>query len=140
MTVILAAAPIVACADAGDPRCGHTQGVLMAETGPYVLPGPVPEQIDALLAQRVGQHARRAFLKDLAAGRFRVERLTSRDVGALERLEREYASLELGLAELAIVVVAARLRCTRIVTFDEQPLRSVRPLYGDGFTLLPSDS
>lgn len=46
----------------------------------------------------------------------------------------------LGLAEMAVVIVAARLRCTPIVTFDEEPLRRIRPPYGDAFTLHPADA
>ncbi|MBW3652226.1 MAG: hypothetical protein KY433_01270 [Actinobacteria bacterium] len=139
MTLVLAAPPLVACADAGDARCRVVQALLRGERGALVLPGPVPKQVDALLAERVGPHARRGFFQDLAARRFHVEPLTSHDVPQLERIEREYPELALGLSEMAMIVVAARLRCTRIVTFDEQRFRQIRPLYGDAFTLLPAD-
>ncbi len=139
MTLVLAAEPLVACADAGDAQCRAVQRLLLAERGPFILPGPVPEEVDALLSARVGAHARRGFFEDLAARRFHVERLTSRDVPQLERIERQYSELGLGLAEMAMIVVAARLRCTRIVTFDERSFRQIRPLYGDAFTLLPAD-
>ncbi len=140
MTLVLAAEPLVACADAGDARCRAVQRLLMSEQGPFILPGPVPEEVDALLCARVGERARRGFLEDLVHRRFEVVRLTSGDVPQLERIEREYAELGLGIAELAMIVVAARLQCTRIVTFDERAFRQIRPLYGDAFTLLPADA
>lgn len=140
MTVVIAAAPLVACADAGDSRCRAVQDVLLSERGPYVLPGPVAEQVDAGLGERVGQHARRGFFEDLARHRFHVERLTARDGAAVELLERDYAELGLGPAEIAIVVVAARLQCTRVVTFDERPFRAITPLWGHAFTVLPADA
>jgi predicted nucleic acid-binding protein len=55
-------------------------------------------------------------------------------------LERQYADLRPGLADLSVVVIAARLRATRILTFDERHFRAIRPLYGDAFTLLPADA
>ena len=139
MTLVLAAEPLLACADADNAHCRAVQRLLTSATGPFILPGPVPEQVDALLSAHAGPRARRGFFEDLVARRFQVERLTSRDVAQIEQIEREYAELELGLAEKAIVIVAARVRCTRIVTFDEQPFRAIRPLYGDAFTLLPAD-
>ena len=140
MTLVLAAEPLVACADIGHAQCLVIQQLLRSERGPIVLPGPVPEEVDALLTARVGPHARRGFFQDLARKRFVVERLTSRDIRALELLERDYAALELGLAEMAMVIVAARLECTRIVTFDETPFREIRPLFGPAFTVLPGDA
>ncbi len=140
MTLVLAAGPLLACADAADARCRIVQRLLTTDSGPLILPGPVPEEVDALLSAHVGPAARRGFFQDLVARRFHVERLTSRDRPQIEQIERDYAELELGLAELAIVIVAARVRCTRIVTFDEEPFRTIRPLYGNAFTLLPADT
>ena len=138
--LVLAAEPLVACADAAHAHCRAVQQLLLSARGPFVLPGPVPREVDALLAAHVGPHARRGFFEDLAARRCHVEPLTARDAPQLDRIESEYAELELDLAQMAIVVVAARLRCTTIVTFDEQPFRAIRPLYGDAFTLLPADA
>ena len=140
MTLVLAAEPLVACADIDHAQCLVIQQLLMAERGPIVLPGPVTEEVDALLAARIGPHARRGFFQDLARHRFHVERLTRRDIAALEMLERDYAELELNLAEMAMIIVAARLECTTLVTFDERPFRAIRPLFGPSFTVLPSDA
>ena len=89
MTLVLAAEPLVACADIDHAQCLVIQQLLMAERGPIVLPGPVPEEVDALLGARIGPHARRGFLQDLARHRFHVERLTRRDIATLEMLERD---------------------------------------------------
>jgi len=140
MTLLLTAEPLAACADAAHAQCRVVQRLLTSERGPFILPGPVPEEVDALLSARVGPRARRGFLEDLVRRRFQVERLTTRDVPQLEQIERDYAELDLDLAALAVVVVAARVRCTRIVTFDEVRYRAIRPLYGDAFTLLPADA
>lgn len=49
------------------------------------------------------------------------------------------AGLDLGLADAAIVVVAHRDGTRWLVTFDERCLRSVEPLDGGSFRLLPAD-
>jgi len=45
----------------------------------------------------------------------------------------------MGLADLSVIVLAARYRTRRILTFDERDFRRVRPLDGDSFVLLPAD-
>jgi len=49
------------------------------------------------------------------------------------------ADLRLGLADLSVVVLAARLDTLRILTFDYRHFRAVRPLQGGSFVLLPMD-
>lgn len=139
MTVILSTAALVACADSDHEQCRVVQRVLMREQGPFVLPGTTAEEVDALLVRRAPD-ARRGFFEDLVKRRFHVERLIGGDAAVLDRLEREYPELELEINQMAIVIVAARMRCTRIVTLDEQPFRAIRPLYGRAFTLLPADA
>jgi predicted nucleic acid-binding protein len=54
-------------------------------------------------------------------------------------LDRRYADLDLGLADLSIAVLARKLATRRILTF-ERHFRAVRPLQGGAFTLLPADT
>jgi uncharacterized protein len=60
-------------------------------------------------------------------------------LGGVFELEARYLDLELGLADCALVVLAARYETTRLLTFDERRFRVVTPLRGDAFTLLPAD-
>lgn len=46
-------------------------------------------------------------------------------------------SLNLGLADLSVVVLAHRFRTRRLLTFGERDFRAVTPLSGGSFTLLP---
>jgi uncharacterized protein len=114
--------------------------LLRGEPGPLVIPGPVTAEVDYLLAQRLGEDARQAFLDDLAAGRFLVECLREDEHGLVARLERTYSDLAPGLADLAIVVLARRFETRRVATFDARHFRTLRPLDGGAFTLLPDES
>src|SRR6266536_5562835 len=66
--------------------------------------------------------------------------LDARDYEAALKLDRRYADLDVGLADLSIAVLARKLGTRRILTFDERHFRVVRPLQGGAFTLLPADS
>jgi uncharacterized protein len=59
---------------------------------------------------------------------------------AAVELDRRYADVNLGLADLSIVVLARKLGTQRIPTFDERYSRVVRPLQGGAFTPLPADA
>jgi hypothetical protein len=52
----------------------------------------------------------------------------------------EHHDLRLGLADASVAVIAAKARTTRILTLDERHFRSVRPLWGKTFDLLPADA
>lgn len=114
------------------------QALLRAETGALVLPAPMTAEVDYLLGERFGEGARRAFLADLAAGDYVVDCLRPSEYATVAQLDAQYESV--GLADLSLVVAASRLRTTRIATFDERHLRTLRPLQGGSFTLLPADA
>lgn len=137
MTLIVDAAPLVALADRRDPLQGAVREALVSEAGGLVIPAPVTAEVDYLLGRRIGRAARLAFLDDLAAGRFAVECLEADDYAAVAGLESQYADLDLGLADAAVVVLAARFDTRRLLTFDERHFRAVRPIQGGAFELSP---
>jgi predicted nucleic acid-binding protein len=140
MTLLVDAAPLVALADAKDPRQAEIEQVLTSEPGALVIPAPVTAEVDYLLRARLGERSRLAFLDDVAAGRFQIECLEADEHATIADLERAYTSLEPGLADLSIVVLAGRFRTRRILTFDERDFRTIRPLQGGTFKLLPADA
>ncbi|MGZ6617244.1 MAG: type II toxin-antitoxin system VapC family toxin, partial [Solirubrobacteraceae bacterium] len=76
---------------------------------------------------------------DLRARRYESPGLDSTGYEAAVDLDRRYAELNLGLADLSVAVLAHRLGTERILTFDERHFRAVRPIQGGVFTLLPAD-
>lgn len=140
MTLIVDAAPLVALGDARDPLHAAVGDVLRAEGGDLVVPAPVSAEVDYLIRRRGTAAAARAFLRDVASGRFRVEGLTADEHGTVARLDEQYADLDLGLADLSVVILAHRFRTRRLLTFDERDFRAVTPLSGGSFMLLPRDA
>jgi predicted nucleic acid-binding protein len=139
LTLVLDAAPLVALADRADPMQGAVEAALRSEPGDLVIPAPVCAEVDYLLGTRLGRGARVAFLDDLAAGRFTVPCLERDDYAVVAGLERKWADLDVGLADLAVVVLAGRLNTRRLLTFDERHFRALRSLKGAQFILLPAD-
>lgn len=139
MTLIIDAAPLVALADENEPQRSRILELLRAERGSLFIPAPVTAEIDYLLGRRFGVRARRAFLEDLAARRYESPGLDSRDYASALGLDRRYADLNLGLADLSVAVLAQKVRTRRILTFDQRHFRALRPLQGGAFTLLPAD-
>lgn len=139
MTLILDAAPLVALADRRDSLGPQIEMLLRQEPGELVVPAPVTAEVDYLLGRRLGRRARLAFLDDLEAGRFTVGCLEADDHGIVVDLERRYADLDVGLADLSVVVLAERWRTRRLLTFDDRHFRALRPLGGGQFRLLPID-
>jgi predicted nucleic acid-binding protein len=139
VTLITDAAPLVALLARSDPRRLAVDTTLTTETGDIILPAPVSAEVDYLAGARFGRVARRGFLTDLADQKFRVECLHPDEYGLILRLDEQYADLDVGLADLSVVVLAHRFRTRRILTFDERHFRVLRPLGGGTFTLLPAD-
>lgn len=140
MTLIVDAGPLVALADEREPRRDAIIDVLSAERGGLFIPAPVTAEVDYLLGRRFGAAAQRAFLEDLAARRYETSALDPRGYADALWMNGRYAGLDLGLADLSIVVLARILRTRRILTFDDRHFRAVRPLQGGAFTLLPADT
>jgi uncharacterized protein len=140
VTLLIDVAPLVALADPNEPQRDAILGTLAEEPWALVIPAPTSAEIDYLLGRRFGPAARRAFLSDLAAGRFTVDSLERDDYVTVLDLEARYAALDLGLADCALITLAHRHHTKRLLTFDERHFRAVTALGGDAFEILPADA
>ncbi len=102
---------------------------------PFVL-----AELDYLVAQVGGQEAELVVLDDVARGVFELAPFTADDVSAAQRIIQRYASLQLGLADASIVVLAERYGCQDILTLDQRHFRTVTVTGGLPFRLLPFDA
>jgi uncharacterized protein len=140
LALIVDAGGLYAQADRADPAHAAVVELLKAEPGALVTSEVAAAEADYLILNRLGIDVELAFLDDLAEGTFLVECLTREELGAARALARRYQDLELGLADTSLVVLARRYRTRRIITFDERAFRTVAPLQGGSFTVLPADA
>jgi uncharacterized protein len=104
-------------------------------TTPLVL-----AELDHLVPRKGGPRATEALRASFESGAYTVEWWHSALDETIEAARR-YQSIELGLTDASLIVLAAHLQTTKIATLDERHFRAVQPLIGgpDGFTLLPAD-
>ena len=140
MTLIVDAAPLLVAADEREPLRDAVWEVLRSEPQTIVVPAPVTAEVDYLLRTRLGRSAAKAFLTDVAEGRFEVVGLSVDDHRLALEIDGRYADLGLGLADLSVIVLAHRFGTHRLLTFDQRHFRAVTALDGQPFTLLPADA
>ena len=139
MVLLLDAGPLYAQADRADPHHRQVAAILRAEREPLIASALAVAEADYLILTRLGLDVELAFLEDLAEGTFQLECLTRTELGTALGVARRYRDLALGLADASLVVLAQRFRTRRLLSFDERAFRTVVPLQGGTFTLLPAD-
>jgi len=137
--LLLDAGALYAQADRADPYHSATADLLRAEDGPLVASAFAVAEADYLIFTRLGLDVEIAFLEDLAEGAFQLECLTRSELRIAGSIVRQYRDLALGLADASLVVLAQRFHTLRLVTFDYRAFRTVLPLQGGTFQLLPAD-
>jgi predicted nucleic acid-binding protein len=139
VALIVDAGALYAQADAEEPRHDAVARVLVAEREALVTTELAIAEADYLILTRLGVGVELAFLEDLAMGTYIVECLTRDELRTAREIVERYRDLRLGLADASLVVLAHRYGTRRILTFDERAFRSVAPLQGGSFTVLPAD-
>lgn len=109
---------------------------LDAESDGFVTTPLAVAEMDHL----IGDAGRPDLLRTLRDGALRVEwwpEATQETVYAIEAQGRA----DVGLTDMSLVVLAARVRSVRVATLDERHFRTLRPLTGEpAFRLLPADA
>lgn len=139
MALVVDAGALFAQADADEPRHRAVVDLLRAERETLVTTELAVAEADYLILERLGVDVELAFVEDLEAGTFVVDCLSRDELRTARSIVERYRDLHLGLADASLVVLAQRYSTTRIVTFDERAFRTVVPLQGGTFTVLPAD-
>lgn len=130
---------LVAAYSGNDPRQRLVADLLRKDPGPLILSPFVLAELDYLTATRAGVRAELNLLGDVASGIYTVAHFDRFDVGQAVTLVERYQQMNIGIADASLVVLAAKYRTTRLLTFDERHFRAIRPLHADAFALLPAD-
>ena len=131
---------LVAAYSGHDPRQRLVTDLLGNDPGPLILSPFVLAELDYLTARRAGVRAELNILSDVARGVYTLAEFDRFDVGQAATLVDRYQQIDIGIADASLVVLAAKYRTTRLLTFDERHFRAIPPLHAAAFTLLPADS
>lgn len=125
-------------ADLNDPDFEAAQSLLKTWPGELVVSAFVVAEADYLLLDRLVIDVELRFIESLATD-FTIALLDREELISAHKLCLKYRDLELGLADASSVILADRWRTSYIATFDERHFRSVQPIDGAAFRLLPID-
>jgi hypothetical protein len=137
--IILDTSGLLAALDRSEPRHVVCAEVVAGARVPLLLSPFVLAEIDYLLATRTGSRAQLALLDEVVRGAYRLEPFGPADVELAREVMARYRSLDLGLADASIVVLAERHRLRDVLTLDERHFRALRRLDRTRFRLLPAD-
>ena len=126
-TLILDTSGIVALYDADSREHKDFVAAAFAPGVTRILPSAILSEIDYMLAERVNLLAGMRFLDGVVQGYYEVEPFTDEDARYVQRTIARYPALSLGLADCAVMSLAERLGCPRILTTDRRHFLVVRP-------------
>ncbi|MGH7438689.1 MAG: PIN domain-containing protein [Polyangiaceae bacterium] len=135
--ILIDTSGLLAAIDGSQREHAACANVLTKARGPLLLSPFVLAELDYLLGSRVGPHAQKALLDDVARGAYQLEPFGASDIALAGRVIERYASLRIGVADASLVVLADRHRARDLLTLDRRHFRVVRRLNGKAFRLLP---
>ena len=116
------------------------RAAIVNEPGAILVSGAILSEIAYFITAKLGHKAELDVLDDMIAGAFTLEPFTFADLRRSRELIVQYSTLDIGLADAAVIATAERLGIRRILTVDERHFRVVRASDGKPFTLLPADA
>jgi predicted nucleic acid-binding protein len=134
---------IIAASDRNARESAACQEILQ-QAGTVIISPLVLTEVDHLAKARFGSQARTAIIEFVIAQarrlRFQIPETGLEVLDTARQVQRQYASLDLDLADAVNVGLAARYRTDAVLTLDRRDFRAIRPLTPHKwFRLLPDD-
>ena len=125
MAVLLDTGILYAYYDRADTWHSGALEVFEAHPGGLIVPAPVIPEVDHLIGVRLGGEARHVFYEGLAGGHYFVADLPSEGYSRVAALNRQFAAVELGFVDAAVLAIAEALGLMRIATTDRRDFGAV---------------
>jgi len=134
---------IIAASDRNARESAACQEILR-QAGTVIISPLVLTEVDHLAKARFGSRARTAIIEFIIAQarqlRFQIPETGLEILDTARQVQRQYASLDLDLADAVNVGLAAHYRTDAVLTLDRRDFRAIRPLTPHKwFRLLPDD-
>lgn len=129
---------LYALLDSSDRHHRTAHQAIDGYTGPLLLSPLILAETDYLVAKRLGGRAERTFLTEVTDRVYRLVSFEDDDMQAATELVSAYADMTIGIADASVAVLAGRYRSVDLLSVD-QHFRTIEPLWGTAFRLLPLD-
>lgn len=136
MAVLLDSGILYAYYDRSDRWHQAAVELIGSELGGLLLPSPVVPEVDHLLGTRLGRAARLQFYRGLVEASFLLVDLPQERVGRIRELDEQFAELDLGFVDSALVALAESTGVKRIATSDRRHFEPLARTFG--LTLVPA--
>ena len=130
MAVLLDSGIVYAYYDRSDRWHAAAVDLIGTEAGALMLPGPVVPEVDHLLGVRLGRAARRLFYRGLTEASFLLVELPQERVARIAQIDEQFAELDIGFVDGAIVALAESTGVTRIATADRRHFEPLARAFG----------
>lgn len=120
MSVLLDSGIVYAYYDRSDAWHRRARALIEGEQRGLILPAPVIPEVDHLLGHRLGARSRLTFYAGIVDGYYLVADLPRDAYARVADLNRQFAELELGFVDGAIVALAETLGLSRVATTDRR--------------------
>jgi len=126
MAILLDTGILYAYYDRRDAWHQRAVELISSEEGELIVPSPVIPEVDHLLEARLGAEACRVLYQGLAEGHYFVADLPRDRYARVLEIDRQFADLELGFVDAAVVAIAENLGLRRIATVDRRDFGAIQ--------------
>lgn len=137
MALILDTGPIYASLDRKDRDHRRCRTLIEEASETLLIPAPVLPEVDYLVSVRMGPAPMLALLRDIESNAYQVQDLLPEDYTRVRELMDQYADLDLGLVDAAVLALAERLHERKVATLDHRHFRVVHLRHTEALELLP---
>ena len=135
MAVLLDTGIVYAYYDRSDAWHERARRLIATADGGLIIPAPVVPEVDHLIGRRLGAKARLVFYRGLIDNHYFVADLPREQYARVVELNQQFADLELGFVNAAVVALAEALGVGRVATTDRRHFGPVAKALS--LTLLP---
>lgn len=135
MALVLDTGVLYAYYDRSDSWHKRALALFRKEHGGLVLPALVIPEVDHLLGNRLGSAAQEIFYQAIIDGAYFVADLPHDKFARVLELNRQFAELDLGFVDAAVIAISESIGLPRIATTDRRDFEPVAAALS--LTLLP---
>ena len=107
---------------------------------PRIISPFVLAELDYLILKYAGVEVELMFLDEVSRGVYQLAAISPYEMPSVQAVIKKYASLRVGLADAATVVLAERFKTRDVLTLDERHFRAMKTASRKSFRILPADA